>query len=443
MTTDRQICIVGTGYVGMACAIGFCELGARVRGYDIQPERIESLSAGIAPYQESGIDERLRRHLESGALTFHNSLAVAAAQAEFIVLAVGTPSRSDGTADLRAVRDCACALAELHLTHRPVVVLRSTVPPGTSDALATEIADWGELIYAPEFLREGSAVSDFLSPDRVVVGAASTSVAASYLLLFEALAKPVVITSRVSAELIKGCSNAFLALKISFANEVANLCGALEADALDVLRAVGYDGRIGSRFLQPGIGFGGPCFEKDVKSIASVARREGSGDQLFSATLRVNDEQPQRFVTQLEEDFGGDLLGARIGVWGLTFKPGTNDLRDSTALRVVAELARRGARVTAFDPAVRVAHLPPGVTLASSAIAAAEADVLILLTEWPEFALIPPHTYAHRIRRRLIVDGRFALDGQRLRRAGLRYVAVGSHASYASQSVSECQAVIA
>lgn len=411
----------------MACAIGFSELGARVRGYDIATDRIVKLRAGVAPYREEGVEAALRAHLRSGVLSFHEDLHGAAVDADFIVLAVGTPSRADGSADLRAVHECVQALGMLHFVKRPTIVLRSTVPAGTSDDVAAVAARWGDLIYAPEFLREGSAVPDFLSPDRIVVGAASTAHAVPYLALFESLAKPIMITTRSNAELIKGCSNAFLALKISFANEVANLCGAVGGDSSDVLRGIGYDARIGPRFLQPGIGFGGPCFEKDVKSIASVARREGSGDLLFSATLRVNDEQPLRLIAQLEEEFDGSLVGAHIGVWGLTFKSGTDDLRDSVAMRIVTELAERGARVSAFDPSVTVAHLPLGVELAPNAHAAADADVLLLLTDWPEFALIPPSSYAARLRRQLVLDGRNSLDGDRILRAGLRYSGVGRY----------------
>jgi len=425
--TTPLVCIIGTGYVGMACAIGFCELGARVRGYDIATERIVKLRAGIAPYHEEGVEASLRAHLASGTLSFHEDLSGAAADADFIVLAVGTPSRADGSAELRAVDECVQALGMLHFTKRPTIVLRSTVPAGTSDDVACAAARWGDLIYAPEFLREGSAVPDFLNPDRIVVGAACTEDAVPYLALFESLAKPIMITTRSNAELIKGCSNAFLALKISFANEVANLCGAVGGDASDVLRGIGYDARIGPRFLQPGIGFGGPCFEKDVKSIASVARREGSGDLLFRATLRVNEAQPLRLVEQLEDEFEGSLAGAHIGVWGLTFKSGTDDLRDSMAIRIVTELAQRGARITAFDPSVSVAHLPLGVELAKSAHAAADADVLLLLTDWPEFALIPPSSYAKQLRRQLVIDGRNSLDGDRIVRAGLRYAGVGRY----------------
>lgn len=424
-----RICIVGTGYVGMACAIGFSELGARVLGYDIQTDRVLRLRNGDAPYREDGIEAALRKHLASGTLSFHESLNEAIADADLVVLAVGTPSRLDGSADLRAVFDCLRSLGDMPFTRRPTIVLRSTVPPGTSDELAASVKRFGNLIYAPEFLREGSAIADFLNPDRIVVGAGSTEDAIPYLALFEALGKPVMVTSRCNAELIKGCSNAFLALKISFANEVANLCGALGGDAADVLRGIGYDPRIGARFLQPGIGFGGPCFEKDVKSIASVAEREGSGNLLFQATLGVNARQPMRLIARVCDEFGEDLAGTRVGVWGLTFKPGTDDLRDSMAVKIVSELVKRGAHVVAYDPAVSAAPLPVGAEVVRTALEATDCDVLALLTEWPEFALIPPALYAHRVRCGLVVDGRNALDADRVTAAGLRYWGYGRHSS--------------
>ncbi len=262
---DTKVCIIGTGYVGMASAIGLAELGWSVAGYDVIPERVAGLRAGITPYGEAGIEEMLRRNLETGRLDFFTDHDAAAGGADIVIVCVGTPAAADGSADLRALHAAIRALRNAELGPNAVVAVRSTVPPGTSDALATILQARAEVVYAPEFLREGSAVADFLCPDRTVVGASSVAGAARYAQLFEALQAPVVVTTRRNAELIKLGSNAFLAMKISFANEVANLCDAVDAEADDVLRAIGYDRRIGSLFLMPGMGFGGPCFEQDLK----------------------------------------------------------------------------------------------------------------------------------------------------------------------------------
>lgn len=418
------ICIVGTGYVGMACVVGLAELGFDVRGYDVQPDRIARLRSGVTPYREAGLEDLLRKHLDGGRVSFYNTLDEAARDSDIVIVAVGTPSREDGSADLSAIDAVVLDLTNVAFQKRPTIVIRSTVPPGSCDAFGPRIERVGEVVYAPEFLREGSAVADFLNPDRIVVGSTDPGAAVAYVRLFEALQKPVLFTSCINAELIKCCSNAFLALKISFANEVANLCDAVGATADDVLRGVGYDRRIGAEFLNPGIGFGGPCFEKDVKSIHHVAGLHESGRELFSATLKVNENQPRRIVQLLTEELG-DLEGREIGVWGLAFKSGTDDVRDSLALRIVEDLGRRGALVIAYDPAVRIATLPPHCRMAVSALEAASADALLVLTEWPVFAEMDPRKYAPLVRSGVIIDGRNVLDSERVSAAGLRYRGVG------------------
>ena len=418
------ICIVGTGYVGMACVIGLAELGYQVNGYDILKDRIERLKSGITPYREAGLEELLRKHLAAGRVHFFETLADAVRDCEITVVAVGTPSRDDGSADLSALDAVVGELSLVQFSKRPTIVVRSTVPPGTCDRLALRIERFGDALYAPEFLREGSAVSDFLNPDRIVIGSSSPMLAVGYARLFESLQKPVLFTTRTNAELIKCCSNAFLALKISFANEVANICDSVGATADDVLRGIGYDRRIGSEFLNPGIGFGGPCFEKDVKSMHHVSLRLGTGSELFPAILRANEYQPQRIVSLVEEEIG-DLVGKEIGVWGLAFKAGTDDLRDSLALKIIGQLGNRGASVVAYDPAVRVAQLPSHCRMAASPIEAANCDALLVLTEWPEFAQIHPADYAPYVRMGVVIDGRNVLDCERVGGAGLRYRGVG------------------
>jgi UDPglucose 6-dehydrogenase len=397
------ICIVGTGYVGMACVVGLAELGFDVCGYDVMLDRVERLRNGITPYRETGLEELLRAHLQSGRISFHDTLEEAAREAEIVIVAVGTPSRDDGSADLSALDSAIAALGKIAFRVRPTIVIRSTVPPGSCDALAARVDHFGEIVYAPE---------------------ASIAAAIRYVRLFEQLKKPVLLTTCTNAELIKCSSNAFLALKISFANEVANLCDAVGAGADDVLRGIGYDRRIGSEFLNPGIGFGGPCFEKDVKSLNHVAGLHASGRELFSATLRVNERQPGRIIDILEDEIGR-LYGQEIGVWGLAFKPGTDDIRDSLAMRIIDELGRRGATVNAYDPAVHLAPLPPHCRMVASAVEAASADALLVLTEWPQFAAIDPRTYASFIRSGVVIDGRNILDVERITAAGLRYRGVG------------------
>jgi UDPglucose 6-dehydrogenase len=420
----RPICIIGTGYVGMACMIGLAELGWTVHGDDIATDRIERLRLGTPPYREHGLQEALRHHVARGAMHFFDSLADAVAAAEIVIVTVGTPSREDGSADLRALESVLAELSKLHLSTWPTVVIRSTVPPGTCDRLACLVESWGELVYAPEFLREGSAVTDFLRPSRIVVGARKASIAVPYVRLFEALQKPVVFTSLCNAELIKGCSNAYLAMKITYANEVANLCDALGADADDVLRGMGYDSRIGAEFLRPGIGFGGPCFDKDLRSIRHVAQHAGASDELFDATLRINERQPLRVIDTLVAELGS-LQGLTIGVWGLAFKAGTDDIRHSLAVRIVEELAARGAVTTIYDPAVHVAPLPSGSRLVRSTLEAADCDALVVLTDWPEFAAADPLSFASKLRRRLVVDGCNVLDPKRIASAGLVYRGIG------------------
>lgn len=349
----------------------------------------------------------------------------AVAGAGMILISVGTPALDDGSADMRGLWHCVHALAETDLSACEAVVIRSTVPPGTSDEVAAILGHRAPVVYAPEFLREGSAVEDFLAPDRTVVGGDDLIASVAYARLFEPLGAPVMLTTRRNAELIKAASNAYLAMKITFANEIANLCDALGADADDVLRGVGYDKRIGSAFLLPGIGFGGPCFEKDLKSLRRIADGRNVPFQLAHATLRANDHQPKRIVELVTQELG-QLRGSKIAVWGLAFKAGTDDVRDSLALRIVDDLVARGATVSAFDPAVKNTLLPEGATLASSALGALDdADALLVLTEWPEFTRISPLSIAHALGGLIVVDGRNVLDAERISAAGLRYRGIG------------------
>jgi UDPglucose 6-dehydrogenase len=417
----------------MASAIGLAELGSDVVGYDVMPDRIAGLQRGVAPYREAHIDELLRKNLARGRMRFTSDHDDAVRGAGLILISVGTPSNDDGSADLRGLWQCVHQLAQSDLSACEGVVLRSTVPPGTSDEIAAVLGTHVPVAYAPEFLREGTAVADFLAPDRTVVGGDDLDAIVAYARLFEPLGAPVMLTTRSNAELIKVASNAFLAMKITFANEIANLCDALGADADDVLRGVGYDRRIGSAFLMPGIGFGGPCFEKDLKSMRRIAQHANVRSELANATLAANDHQP-RWIVEMVADEIGPLRDRTIAVWGLAFKAGTDDVRDSLAMRIVADLTSRGAIVQAYDPAVHAAILPAGAAFAPNALAAVDgADALLILTEWPEFAGISPAAIAHALGDGVVIDGRNVLDAERIAAAGLRYRGLGRFAEAAAE----------
>lgn len=419
-----KVCIVGTGYVGMASAIGLAELGCDVVGYDVLRDRIAGLRAGITPYREAGIKELLNKNLAHKRVAFVDDFKAAAQGARFIILTVGTPAAADGSADLSGLHAAADAILAADLPDSAIVVLRSTVPAGTSAALAERLRGRHAVIYQPEFLREGSALYDFMHPDRIVIGADEHAAAIAYARLFEALHRPMLLTTLREAELIKGWSNAFLAMKISFANEVANFCSKIGANVDDVLRGVGYDSRIGELFLQPGIGFGGPCFEKDVKSMQHASLQHGEPARLLSAVLEVNEHQP-RIVVQTLRDLLGTLRGAEIGIWGLAFKAGTSDVRDSLALRVIEKLVEEGAILRAFDPGVHALPYRMRCELVQGPLEAAQADALLVLTEWPLFAGIDPGEYSPHVRRKIVVDGRNVLDPERIAAAGLNYYGIG------------------
>jgi len=423
MKREGHVCIIGTGYVGVATAIGLAELGWDVVGHDVIVERVRALALGEPPYRERGLASMLRRHLASGRVRFTEQLSEAVTGARMVILAVGTPGNDDGSADLSALRRAVDDLDDFGIDDA-VIVLRSTVPPGTTERIAKRLQYRVPVIYSPEFLREGTAVHDVLYPSRVVIGGNDDEAIQAYADLFEHVAAPIVRTSSIEAELIKGYSNAFLAARISLANEVASLCDALGADSTAVLAGIGADPRIGSSFLQPGIGFGGPCFDKDTRSLIYVARRAGAESAMLSAVLAVNDAQPGRVLKILEDELG-TLSGTTIGVWGLTFKAGTDDVRHSLAISIVQILVSKGARVRAYDPAIRTNPMLTKCEIVTEPLAAANADALMVLTEWPEFRTIPSTEIAGALRRPIVIDGRNILDAKALAAAGIRYRGVG------------------
>lgn len=410
----RPVCIVGTGPVGLASALEIAELGWCVNAFDCIPERTERLRRGTPPHREAEIEATLRKHLGNGRVAFFDDLESAARDAQIVIVAVELAVRDDGSTDATLLRLAIEHLSNVLFTTWPTIVIRSTVPPGTSDEIAREVCDWASVVYAP----------DFADRDRIIVGADQPTIGVGYVMLFEASRRCVAFTSRCNAEMIQYASNAFAALKTSFANEIANVCDALGATSTDVLRGIGYDPRSGVDVLKAGIGFGGQSLEKDLRSLAFFADQRAVGNDLLSATLRVNAAQPHRIVRTLEGELG-TLVDRTIGIWGLAFKAGSDDIRESQAMRVIDELGVLGARAVVYDPAVRVAPLPVGSRLASSALEAAHCDALLVLTEWPEFARIDPLDYARHIATGVVVDGRNVLDSGRVAAAGLRYRGIG------------------
>ncbi len=422
-----EIVVVGAGYVGLTAAACLAELGHTVRCLEADERRLALLQAGVIPIVEPGLEELVARGRAGGRLTFGDDVGEALGRARFVFLCVGTPPRSDGTPDLSQLADAARQIARAAQSEL-VLVVKSTVPPGTCEALEILCAADAapdvriQTVSNPEFLREGRAVEDFFNPDRVVVGAESPAVAREVADLYRADA-PVVLCDRRGSEVVKYAANACLALKISFANEIAGLCERLGTDALPVLRAVGLDPRIGPAFLGPGIGFGGSCLPKDLSGLISVASAAGCDTPLAHAARTVNARAHQALVDKLELILGG-LAGARVAVLGLAFKPGTDDVRDSPAVALVRALAARGALVRAHDPLARLADLPAEQVDDPDA-AARDAEALVVATAWPQFAGLDPARIRPLVGRPIVLDAVNALDPARWRAAGFSVYGVG------------------
>ena len=415
--------VIGVGWVGLVTAACFAELGHQVIARDIIPEKVESLSRGEITIHEPGLDKLLARNAER--LTFTTEMDDVLDAARLLFVCVDTPPTQSGDADLSRVQS---VVRELRPEGDHVLVMKSTVPAGTGAAIKRDLAG-AAYVSCPEFLKEGSAVEDFLHPDRVVVGAdpGDAEAGGSVAALYEPLGAQIVSTDVASAEMIKLASNAFLATKISFVNEIANVCEEVGADVAEVARGMGLDSRIGSAFLRPGIGYGGSCFPKDVSALKMLAGNTGYHFQLLNAVIEVNELQKRRVVGKLQRHLGS-LLGRRIALLGLAFKPDTDDMREASSLVLSARLQGEGAEVVAFDPvaAGRAAELLPGVEIASSALEALDgADAAVLVTEWSEFAAIDWAAAAARMARPLLVDGRNFLDPQALRAAGFSYEGIG------------------
>ena len=421
-----KIAVVGTGYVGLTTGAYLAHLGHRVVCADVVPEKVERLSRGDLPIFEPGLDELVREGLDGGRLSFVLGAANAAEGAEFVFLCVQTPMGEDGSADMTYVTAAAQEISA-GLEAEAIVINKSTVPVGSTTLVERVIgrADVS-VVSNPEFLREGSAVHDCLNPDRIVIGASDQAAAIRVASLFERIKAPLIVTDPVSAETIKYASNAFLATKISFVNTIANVCEAIGADVREVILGMGYDKRIGFEFLKPGPGWGGSCFPKDSQALVKIADEAGYDFGLLKGVIEANREQQDRVVDKIEAMVGGELRGAVVAMWGLTFKARTDDRRDSPAVTVARRLIERGATVRAYDPTVSGPVPEVAVEVCGDPYAACEgAGVLAVLTEWDEFRWLDFSKIAGLLASPAIVDARNLLDPVPLRRRGFAYVGMG------------------
>ncbi len=427
MSSAREpVGVIGTGYVGLVTAAGFAELGSEVWCVDIDAAKIERLRRGEVPIYEPGLEELLERNEER--LHFSTDLAPALERARLLLVAVGTPPTYSGDADLSAVHAVVDAIPP---SDDHALVMKSTVPCGTGASIQRVFGEQGKgglrYVSCPEFLKEGSAVADFLHPDRVVVGDVGDWAGDAVVELYAPLRAPLVRTDIASAEMVKLASNAFLATKISFINEIANVCEETGADVVEVARGMGLDDRIGPKFLQAGIGFGGSCFPKDVDALKQLAGNSGYHFQLLTAVIEVNELQKRRVIGKLHKHLG-PLVGKRVALLGLAFKPNTDDMREASSLVLSARLNADGAIVSAYDPVAeeQARKLVSHIEFADSPLGAvAGADAVVLVTEWPEFLELDWKLIAAEMGGTLVIDGRNALSPQAVRAAGLVYEGIG------------------
>jgi UDPglucose 6-dehydrogenase len=427
MSDDRQpIGVIGTGYVGLVTAAGFAHLGSDVYCIDIDADKIARLEAGEIPIYEPGLAEMVAENRER--LHFSTDIAEALEHARLLFIAVGTPPTYSGDADLSAVY---AVVQAIPASDRHALVMKSTVPAGTGASIKRVLAEEGKqglsYVSCPEFLKEGSAVKDFLNPDRVVIGDDGDWAGDAVVDLYAPLDTALVRTDIASAEMVKLASNAFLATKISFINEIANVCEETGADVIEVARGMGLDDRIGQKFLQAGIGFGGSCFPKDVNALKQLAGNSGYHFQLLNAVIEVNELQKRRVISKLQKHLGS-LVGKNIALLGLAFKPNTDDMREASSLVLSARLQADGAKVRVYDPIAeeQARRLIRGVHFAAGALDAIEgADAVVLVTEWEEFVGLDWSEVASRMAGTLVLDGRNALDREAIAAAGLTYEGIG------------------
>jgi len=430
-----HIAVIGSGYVGLVTGTCFAEFGDDVTCVDVDAEKIARLARGEITVYEPGLNQLVKKNLQAGRLRFTTDIGSATEQSLVVFLAVGTPPKADGSADLTYLEGAAREISE-HLDSYKVIATKSTVPVGTGRRLASLIREHlpkplgFSVVSNPEFLREGAAISDFMRPDRVVIGGDDEQAIAIMRDLYRPLyliETPFVITSLEGAELIKYAANAFLATKISFVNEIANLCEKVGCDVHEVARAIGMDRRIGSKFLHPGPGFGGSCFPKDTRALAAIGREFSSPMRIVDAVIEVNEQQRLSMVPKIESLAGG-LRGKRIAVLGLAFKPETDDMRDAPSVGIIRGLMRRGATVSAYDPVARqeAQKILPEIEFADDEyVAAAGADVLVFMTEWNQFRALNMERIRSLMRVPRIADLRNIYEPDDMRNLGFEYVGVG------------------
>lgn len=431
-----HITIIGSGYVGLVTGTCFADLGHTVICLDVDKGKINKLNNGEVPIYEPGLADLIKRNVREGRLSFTTDAKAAIEFGEVIFISVGTPSAEDGSVNLSYIESAAASIGK-HMNGYKVIVDKSTVPVGTADWVKAVIAQHQaqphpfDLVSNPEFLREGEAIKDFMNPDRIVIGVEGDKAKEVMVKIYQGIertGKPIMITDVRSAEMIKYTSNAMLAARISFMNELARLCEKVGGDIKVVARGIGLDNRIGPRFLQAGVGYGGSCLPKDVDGLMATARTHGMELKILSAVELVNAEQKLIAVHKVEELLGKNLEGKTIAVWGLAFKPKTDDMREAPSLIIIPELQKRGARIVAFDPeAVENAEkLLPGVTFAAKPLDAIRgADCLLLLTEWDEFRNIDLDQLKQLLAQPNVVDGRNVYDSKEMRSRGFAYRSIG------------------
>ncbi len=429
----KQICVIGVGYVGIVTGACFSDLGNKVVALDVNEKRIENLNKGIMPIYEPGLDELVKRNVNAGRLSFTTSYKDALKDCEFAFIAVGTPSGVNGEADLQYVASAARSIAE-SMTAPLIIINKSTVPIGTGDWVADIVKDAQpkpvpfSVVSCPEFLREGSAIGDFMGPHRTVIGSLDREAANKVAQLHLPLRAPIVITDLRTAEMIKYASNAFLATKISFMNEVADICEAFGADVKEVAAGMGYDARIGKYFLDAGLGWGGSCFPKDVQALAYMAKERSLETPILDSAMRVNYDRRKSAVKRTEELLGGSLKGKTVGLLGLAFKPNTDDMRDAPSIDIARELIEGGAKVRGYDPvAMEVARpLLPALEFCDNPYdMAAGCDALIVVTEWNEFKQLNLEKVKSLLKSPIIFDGRNIYDPTLMKEMGFEYRSIG------------------
>jgi UDPglucose 6-dehydrogenase len=430
-----NICIIGTGYVGLVTGVCLAEFGMNLVCVDNDQQKIDLLQRGKISIHEPGLEDLMLKNMREGRLSFSTNVPDGVTSSLVIFIAVGTPSKEDGSADLRAVEEVAKEIARCMNGYK-VVVVKSTVPVGTCRHLKQLIKDHQaqpvsfDIVSNPEFQREGSAIEDFMRPDRVTIGAENEQAIAIMKDIYSALyliETPFVITSLETAEMVKYAANTFLATKVTFINEIANLCEKVGADVHDVSRAMGLDGRIGKKFLHPGPGFGGSCFPKDTRALTKIARERGYVFKILESVIEANEEQKQRMVTKIKEKVG-NLKGKTIGILGLSFKPNTDDIRESSSIPIIQGLLAMGATVRAFDPAAmeEAKALLPELEYGNDAYDVARgADALVLVTEWNQFRRLDLPRIKGLLRRPIFIDLRNVYDPQQMKQLGFDYCGIG------------------